>query len=65
MTDLSFTVHIFKEGKTFVAYVPELDLPSCGATDDEARRNIRDAIEGFLRTSVDMGTLDEVLEESA
>ena len=64
MADLSFTVHIFKEGKTFVAYVPELDLSSCGVTDDEARRNIRDAVEGFLQTSADMGTLKEVLEEA-
>ena len=64
MAELSFTVHIFKEGETYVAYVPELDLSSCGATDDEARRNIRDAIEGFLRTSADMGTLKEVLEEA-
>ena len=64
MAELSFTVHIFKEGGTYVAYVPELDLSSCGVTDDEARRNIREAIEGFLETSAEMGTLNEVLEEA-
>jgi hypothetical protein len=36
MQEISFTIHIFKEGPTFVAYVPELDLSSCGATDQEA-----------------------------
>jgi predicted RNase H-like HicB family nuclease len=62
--DISFTVHTFKEGKTYVAYVPELDLSSCGATDEEARRNIRDAVRGFLETSAEMGTLAEILEEA-
>ena len=64
MQDISFTVHTFKEGKTYVAYVRELDLSSCGATDEEARRNIRDAVRGFLETSTEMGTLSEILEEA-
>jgi predicted RNase H-like HicB family nuclease len=64
MQDISFTVHTFKEGDTFVVYVPELDLSSCGATDDEARKNIRDAVRGFLETSAEMGTLTEILEEA-
>jgi len=62
--DISFTVHTFKEGKTFVAYVPELDLSSCGVTEEEARKKIRDAIRGFLETSSEMGTLTEILEEA-
>jgi predicted RNase H-like HicB family nuclease len=62
--DICFTVHTFKEGETYVAYVPELDLSSCGATDEEARRNIRDAVRGFLETSTEMGTLAEILEEA-
>jgi len=64
MEDFSFDVHLLKEGKTYVAYVPALDLSSCGATDDEARRNIRDAVRGFLETSAEMGTLDEILRET-
>jgi len=64
MQDISFTVHMFKEGEAFIAYVPELDLSSCGATDEEARKNIREAVRGFLETSADMGTLEEILEEA-
>jgi predicted RNase H-like HicB family nuclease len=64
MRDISFTVHTFKEGKTFVAYVPEFDLSSCGATEEGARKNIQDAIRGFLETSAEMGTLTEILEEA-
>jgi predicted RNase H-like HicB family nuclease len=64
MRDFSFDTHIFKEGDAYVAYVPALDVSSCGATDEEARRNIRDAVRGFLAASADLGTLDEILEEA-
>jgi predicted RNase H-like HicB family nuclease len=64
MHSIPYTVHTFKEGETYVAYVPELDLSSCGATNEEARRNIHDAVQGFLETSAEMGTLKEILEEA-
>ena len=64
MRDISYTVHTFKEGDKYVAYVPELDLSSCGSTSEEAGKNIRVAVQGFLQTSADMGTLDSVLEEA-
>ena len=64
MQDIAFTVHIFREGDVYVAHVPELDVSSCGDTTDIARKNIRDAVQGFLETSEEMGTLAEVLEES-
>jgi hypothetical protein len=64
MQDFSFDTHIFKEGDAYIAYVPALDVSSCGATDDEARRNIRDAVRGFLSASADIGTLDEILREA-
>jgi predicted RNase H-like HicB family nuclease len=64
MRDFVFDTHIFREGGTYVAYVPALDLSSCGATDEEARRNIRDAVRGFLATIAELGTLEEVLEEA-
>ena len=64
MHDISYTVHTFKEGTTYVTHVPELDVSSCGGTDDEARRNIRDAVQAFLEESARMGTLSDILEES-
>ena len=64
MAEFSFTAHLFKEGETYVAYVPALELSSCGATDEEARRNIRDAVRGFLAASAKMGTMDEILKEA-
>ncbi len=64
MHNLSFTVHVFKEGDSYVAYVPELDLSTCGDTKEQARTNIQDAIRGFLEAAYDKGTLDEILEEA-
>ena len=64
MQKLSFDTHIFKEGDTYVAHVPALDVSSCGATGDDARRNISDAVRGFLATCADRGVLDEVLREA-
>jgi predicted RNase H-like HicB family nuclease len=64
MRSIDYTVHTFKEGSMFVAYVPELDISSCGRTNEEARKNIRDAVEGFLETSAEMGSLESLLEES-
>ena len=64
MQDIAFTVHIFREGDTYVAHVPEFDVSSCGKTTDDARRNIMDAVKGFLETADETGTLNDVLEES-
>ncbi len=64
MTEIAYTVHTFKEDATFVAYVPELDLSSCGATREDAMRNIGDAVQGFLESSANHGSLDLILEES-
>jgi predicted RNase H-like HicB family nuclease len=64
MHDISFTVHIFREGDTFVAHTPELDVASCGETTDAARKNIRDAVRGFLEVAEAQGTLADILEEA-
>jgi predicted RNase H-like HicB family nuclease len=64
MQDIGYTVHTFKEGDAFVAYVPELDVSSWGATQEDAMRNIRDAVQGFLESSAAIGSLEWILEES-
>lgn len=64
MHDISFTVHIFREGDTFVAHTPELDLSSCGDTTQAAETNIKDAVLGFLEVADEQGNLTQVLEEA-
>jgi predicted RNase H-like HicB family nuclease len=54
----------FEEGDIIIAHCVPLDVSSCGHDMEEARRNIRDAIEGFIEACEEMGTLEEVLEES-
>ena len=46
------------------AYVPELDVSSCGSSQAQARKNIEDAVRGFLGTAAEMGTLHEILAEA-
>lgn len=62
--DLGFTVRILREGAAFVAHVPELDVSTCGDTEAEARRNIADAVRGFLETAKEHGTINEILQEA-
>lgn len=54
----------FQEGSAIIAYCVSLDVSSCGHDLKEARRNIRDAVTGFIETCKEIGTLKEVLEES-
>ena len=63
MRDFPFDAHIFREGETYVGHAATRQVEG-GVTDAEARRNIRDAVRGFLAASADFGTLDENLTES-
>jgi len=70
MHNLSFTVHLFREGDTYVAHVPELDISSWRRNAGKGARqytraNIKDAVRGFLEAAEDnKGILDEILEEA-
>lgn len=64
LPQLTFTVQVFREGKTLVAYNPELDISSCGDSADEAKNNLRDAVRGFLKSARSHGTLERILEEA-
>ena len=57
-------VVFFAESDTIIAHCVLLDISSCGRDMEEARRNVREAIELFLETCEEIGTLNEVLEES-
>jgi predicted RNase H-like HicB family nuclease len=61
--DIHFTTQVFKEGRTFVAHTPQLDVSSCGGTKDKAVRNLREAVRLFLEEAAKLGTLDRILEE--
>lgn len=61
--EINFTTQIWKEGKIYVSYCPELDVSSCGKTIEKAKKNLIEAVEAFLEETKKMGTLDEILRE--
>jgi predicted RNase H-like HicB family nuclease len=60
---LEYTVQIWREGSQYVAHAMPLDVASSGATPEAARQALHEAVDLFLETAQDMGTLDEILEE--
>lgn len=61
---LFLDIEIFMEGDVYVAVSPQLNVSSFGDTIDEAKASIREALSAFIEECQDMGTLEDVLEES-
>jgi predicted RNase H-like HicB family nuclease len=57
-------VTVFKEGDSFVAVSPDLNVSSYGDTIPEAKQAVAEAIEAFMEDCELRGTLHEVLEEA-
>lgn len=51
MRTLQLTAVIEREADGFVALCPEIDVASQGATVDEARANLREAVELFFESA--------------
>ena len=51
MQTRSFTAVLHKEGDGWVALCPELDVASQGDTVEQAKSNLREAVELFLETA--------------
>ncbi|ALA57737.1 type II toxin-antitoxin system HicB family antitoxin [Nitrospira moscoviensis] len=64
MKPIEFDAIIFQEGKSYIAYCPELDVSSCGKDVDEARRNLKTAVRLFIEEADKLGTLDDILKEA-
>lgn len=58
---ISLPVSLLKEGKSYVAYTPALDLSTCGKTLAEAERMFKEVVELFFEELHRMGTLNETL----
>ena len=59
----TFTAAIHREGDGFVAICPELDVASQGDSVEEARNNLREAVELFLETASPQEVKDRLHEE--
>ena len=61
MLNLKVPISIFKEGKTYIAYSPVLDLSTSGRTVVLVEKRFAEAVKLFFEELVEMGTLDDVL----
>jgi predicted RNase H-like HicB family nuclease len=62
--DIEYTVYIWQEDGQFVAHALPLDVISAGNTPEKARAAVDEAVDLFLTTAQEMGTLDQILEEA-
>ena len=61
MFTVNLPILVLKEGKSFIAYSPALDLSTCGSTEKEAKKMFEEALQVFLEELTEAGTLEEVL----
>jgi hypothetical protein len=64
MREVGFDSLVFREGKTYVAHCPELDVSSCGVSVAQARKMLLAAVRLFLEEAEKLGTLDTILREA-
>jgi predicted RNase H-like HicB family nuclease len=62
--DIEYTAQIWKEGDQFIAHAMPLDVMSSGNSPEVARKALDEAVHLFLATASDMGTLEEVLQDT-
>ncbi len=62
--ETQLSIRILKEGGTYVAHTPELDVSSCGGTKERALKNLKEAVRLFLEEAEKLGTLEGILEEA-
>ena len=61
--NIEYTVQIWKEGDQYIAHAMPLDVMSSGRSPEEAKKAVKEAVELFIATAKDMGTLNDILEE--
>ena len=58
---LGYNVQLWKEGKQYIAHAMPLDVSSSGPTPGKARVALKEAVDLFLKTAHEAGTLEQVL----
>ena len=64
MATRTFTALVQREDDGWVALCPELDVASQGQTVEEARANLREAVELFLETASDAEVQERLHSET-
>jgi predicted RNase H-like HicB family nuclease len=61
---IQFISEIFREGKIYVGYAPELDVSSCATTKAKAQKNMLEAVRLFLEEAEKNGSIGQILKEA-
>jgi len=61
---MRLTEELWREGNMYIAYCPELDVPACGETMEQAKSNLKEVIQIHLIETGRMGTLDKLLQDA-
>ena len=62
MRAYELTAVVWKEESGYVSKCPELGIASCGDSVNEARINLKDAVELFLENAKIIGIMDDVMD---
>ena len=65
MLPMTIKITLDKRSKDapFIAYVPELDVASCGPTEEKARKNLHESVKILMQEVENKGKLTEFLKE--
>ena len=63
MKNYKLTAVIWKEKEGYVSKCPELGVASVGDSVEEARSNLKEAVELYLENARELGILREIREE--
>ena len=61
---IDYQAQIWRENDQCIAHAQPLDVASSGETPEAARAALEEAVQLFLATATDHGTLETVLEEA-
>ena len=64
LKELTFHAEFFQEDDVYVGLCHELNVSSFGDNVEDAKRSLLEAVQAFIEACEEMGTLEEVLEES-
>ncbi len=61
--EVNLPLSIIKEGKSYIAYSPALDLSTCGKDYDEVKNRFSELVNIFFEEIIKEGTIDKVLND--
>lgn len=61
MTRVKLTAVVWKEEDVFVSKCPEIEVSSAGDTEEEALKNLEEAIDLWIENAKELGLVEEYL----